>query len=216
MNMTTHLSPQRRRQVLVGLCLIAAPVAQLVGDSYYVIGDFPFAFSLWRWVGHLLFIPALLGLSHYWLRGRADWLGLIGTALVVIGSMGAASLFRIMRLSSVLEVGQNGFPLVAEQAFGRSPGIAASLFLGSLQFPVGLVVLGAGVLRERSLPGFAGILLMACGLLFWLGNAMEIDACLLAGDTLTLSLLGWLGSRLLEGSDHRPPVVEVRAGRISE
>jgi hypothetical protein len=62
-----------------------------------------------------------------------------------------------------------------------------------LCFPVSLVVFGVGFLKYKAFSTMVNIALIISGVLFWLGNAGEIDSLLIIGDGLLLCVFCYMG-----------------------
>lgn len=186
-----------RRRLIAGISLIAAPALLLAADVIRVIGGFDFESSVVAWVSFVLFVLAVLGVTHL-LRNRADYLGLIGGAFCLVGAMAGAGIVTIFRLNAVLTAGGDGnLAPVFESAFNARPALQTSIFMPSVLFPLGFIVLAVGLYRARVSSVWLALLLAFGGLLYPIGRAVGVTAALLGGDVLWLVSLGWLGWQIL-------------------
>jgi hypothetical protein len=74
------------------------------------------------------------------------------------------------------------------------------LFPPGLCFPVSLILFGIGLLKYKLLGAAWGLAFMISGVLFWLGNAMEMDVVLIIGDVWLLGVFCSLGYRIFRDS----------------
>jgi hypothetical protein len=61
-----------------------------------------------------------------------------------------------------------------------------------LCFPVSLVLFGIAFLKYKPMNTFVGLAFILAGILFWFGNALELNPLLIAGDTWLLALFSYL------------------------
>lgn len=189
-----------RRRLIAGFCLIAAPALLLVADVMQINGRFDFEWTVVMWISFVLFVPAVLGIVHL-LRNRADYCGLLGGALVVIGAMAGAGMMTIFRLNAVLKAGgEREFAQLIASAFKANPALPFSIFTPGPLFPLGFIVLAVGLYQARIFSLWMSLVLALGGVLFPVGHAVGVKAALIGGDLLLLGALAWLGWRLLSKS----------------
>jgi hypothetical protein len=173
--------------------MVLAPLLLLLGDAVWMLGGHVATGTLLRWTSYVAFIPAVIGLTY---RLGARGLGLVGGLLCLVGIPGGVSILTLYRLAAVLQPGPSGVPVVIEEALGKNPALPATIFLPGALFPLGLFLCGIALVRlEKSQP-LPGLLLSLGGVLFWVGNALDVLPALLACDVLLLSVFTWLARRL--------------------
>lgn len=167
----------RRREVIAGLCLIAAPIAftaaELIapeadGNSAQMLSGFAqnrtggllaAAFGL---VSTMLFIPAVFGLLTRITARGSRW-GHVAVAAIIYGlvtahaALGGVNLMFYAMTDPTMNRGQM---VRLMDVLTNSPVIAAPLLLGHQVFAVGVVALGVAVLRSRRLPRWTGVALI--------------------------------------------------------
>ena len=185
-----NIHPAKQKAII--LCLILGPLLQLIGDSLWVSGNHPFSWNLWREASYLFFIPVGFLLSKVVERKNVKW-AIAACALFIIGCLGSATMMPLFRLGAFYPVaGHNEFPIIVQSAFDKNA-FAATLFLPGLCLPVSFVLFGILYLKYKLLlPALASSFCVA-GILFWTGNAEEINTVLIAGDAWLLAVFGWFG-----------------------
>jgi hypothetical protein len=88
--------------------------------------------------------------------------------------------------------GANDFPAIVQSVLDKKL-FAVSLFLPGLCFPVSLVLFGFLFLIYRLLPAVLSVAFCIAGILFWIGNAGEVNAILVIGDAWLLLVFCWFG-----------------------
>jgi Domain of unknown function (DUF4386) len=220
------------RRTVAGLALIAAPLLLTITDATFPSGNpgpdpaAQLAFMAQHHDAMLLsgllfllfpipFIPAILGLMHL-LRERGVVLGHIGGAFALLGVLASAAAGAV-RLVPLAMTGPGLDQTAMAALFGqmlRDP-MFAPIFLLTMGFHLGLILLGLGVWRAGIQPRWAGpcIVLALVGYLVLSTVIGEgaLPVGVLAGVLLTVGM-GALGWRLLTASDafweqlERPPV----------
>lgn len=166
--MSVFSDPIRFRKTIAGLALIGAPLAGFVScltDSSEGIGQS--RTSLYAtavadggriWITGLIFmvsailtVPAALGLAHM-LRARGVVLGNLGAACLVIGAFGHMG-YAVWQLM-LSRVSGPGAPALTAY-LDRTSALAVVLVPLMVLVDVGLVLLAAGLLRARAVPGRA-------------------------------------------------------------
>jgi hypothetical protein len=85
----------------------------------------------------------------------------------------------------------NEFPTVVQSVLDKGA-YAPTLFFPGLCFPVSLVLFGIAFLKHRVLPRPFGVFFVLAGILFWFGNAMEINPLMVFSDIWLLLLFSGL------------------------
>ena len=168
------------RQALVA-CLLLAPLFQLIGDSLWISHRYNYAWSLWREASYIFFVPVGFLLAKLLEPKSPKW-AVLTCALYVIGCFGSATMMPLFRLGAFYPIiGHNEFPAVVQSVLGKN-GFGFTLFLPGLCFPISLLAFGLGFLKHKVLPATLSLAFLAAGIFFFLGNAIEIDPVLIAGD----------------------------------
>jgi hypothetical protein len=176
-------------------CLFIGPLFQLVGDALWLTGNYNYSWNIWREASYIFFIPAGFLLAKILEKKSFTW-AMIACALFVIGCIGSATMMPLFRLGGFYPIqGQYQFPVIVQSVLDKKL-FAVTLFPAGLCFPVSFIVFGAGYLKHKLINIPFGLVMMLCGILFFLGNAGEMEALLLAGDTLILFTLVYFGYHL--------------------
>jgi hypothetical protein len=185
------------RRRIGGISLIAAPLLLLLADVLQIFSGFDFAWTTIDWIAFVLFIPAALALAHL-ARPEASFLGLIGAACVVIGSMAAAQIFAFFRIRGVLLHGVPGLPGdTLQRIFKADPRLFLTVFPLGIFLSAGLILLGLSLLRTGRFGVGAPLLLALGGLIFPFGHAAGVAVGLLIGDLLLVFGMASLARRIL-------------------
>jgi hypothetical protein len=202
---TTH---PLKKQVLLA-CLFLGPLLQLIGDALWLTRDYNYSWNIWREMSYIFFVPVGFLLAKLLEKKSFTW-AMIACALFVIGCFGAATMMPLFRLGGFYLIeGHNEFPAVVQSVLSEK-GFAVTLFPLGLCFPVSLVVFGIGFLKHKVLSTFLAVVLILCGVLFWLGNAGEIDPLLITGDVLQLVTLCYTGYVIYNDRQPHSTVLQVQ------
>lgn len=167
--MSVLSDPIRFRKTAAGLALIGAPAAGFVScltDSTESLGDkgaslYPVvtAHSGAIWTTGLIFmvsailtVPAALGLAHLVPR-RGAALAQLGATFMIIGAFGHMGLATWQLMIS--RAAGTGAPAAISTYLGRTAALNPVLLPLLVLIDVGLVLLAAGLLRARAVPGWA-------------------------------------------------------------
>jgi hypothetical protein len=168
-------------------CLLLAPLLQLVGDSLWVSQSFPFSWSLWREASFIFFIPIGFLLARLVAPKSATW-AVIASAFYFVGCIGVSTMMPLFRLGAYYPMEKaNEFPTIVQSVFDKGA-YAPTLFFPGLCFPVSLVLFGIAFVKHRVLPRAFAISFILAGILFWFGNAMEINPLMITSDVWLLLL----------------------------
>jgi hypothetical protein len=175
-----------KRNILF-ICLLVAPLLQLLGDSLWINGHFKYSWSIYREASYIFFIPVGLLLAKVLEPKTTHW-AIATCALFIVGCFGSATMMPLFRLGAFYPIhGHNEFPSIVQDV-QRNKAFALTLFPPGLCFPVSLLLFGIAFIKYRSFHFSVGIAFIIAGILFWLGNAMEINAVLVLGDAWLLAL----------------------------
>ena len=153
-------------------------------------------------MSYIFFTPVGFYLLAKMLEKKSFIWAMIACALFVIGCFGVATMMPLFRLGAFYPIEEHyDFPNVVQSVLDQK-GFAVTLFPLGLCFPVSLVVFGIGFLKHNLLNKLLDIALTICGVLFWLGNAGEIELAQIIGDVLLLVTLCYTGYIIY--NDHQP------------
>ena len=162
-------------------CLLLAPLLQLIGDCLWISQAYPFSWSLWREASFIFFIPAGFVLARLLAAKSPTW-AVIASGFYFVGCIGVATMMPLFRLGAFYPVQHsNEFPTVVQSVLDKGA-YAPTLFFPGLCFPVSLILFGIGFLKHRVLPRPFAVSFIIAGILFWFGNALEINPLMVAND----------------------------------
>jgi hypothetical protein len=121
--------------------------------------------------------------------------GMVAMWLCLMGIGGGIAIVALYRIGAGAEVGQSGLPLFVEQAFSASPGLGISIFIPGILFPLGHIVFSLAFWRGQSQQRLLSILFLTIGMLFFMGNALEIKTALFLSDALMIIVYTWMAKR---------------------
>ena len=204
------------RRIVTGVCMIAAPLAMLVGGIIHPEDESEAADQLGvvagaldRWysshlivfLAFLVLVPALLGLAHLLHRARPMH-AFVGGGLAVVGLVAVGGI-----------VGAEGFGgyLVSESADAASAtavweGLIDSsrmmpLYVTSLLFNVGVLVMGYALLKSRVVAAWSATAVMLGALLMGVGFPTGTRLAILAGMVAFLAGMASIGYVVLTETD---------------
>jgi hypothetical protein len=180
-----------KRNVLLA-CLIIAPLFHLIGDSLWLTKNFTYSWNIWREASYVFFIPAGFLLAKQLEQKNWNW-AVAACALYIIGCFGSATMMPLFRLGAFYPTnGHYEFPAIVQSVLDKKT-FAVTLFIPGLCLPVSLIVFGIGFLKHQLLNRFLGIAFIIAGILFWFGNAGELEFVLIVGDAWLLFLFVYFG-----------------------
>lgn len=168
----------------IQVAMIAAPITQLIADALWFGNDMVLVGTILRQISYLLFIPAVLGIG---LLSSSRSIGMIAMWLCWLGIAGGIAIVTMFRLGLGSGMGESGIPVIAEQAFAYHPAVGISIFIPGILFPLGHVLFGFAFLKRDTHKYLVSLLFLVPGVLFWMGNALEIKAALYAADILMIA-----------------------------
>ena len=120
----------------------------------------------------------------------------------------------LFRLGAVYpREGNNAFPVVVNSVLDKNS-FAVTLYPPGLCFPVSLVAFGIGFLKYKVFSTSVNTAFIPSGILFWLGNAGEIDSLLIIGDGLLLCIFCFIGY-LMSGRNNIYSYMRQPMGRLN-
>jgi hypothetical protein len=206
------------RRLVAGICLIAAPVALLVGALVHpqgkdaatahlaVVADNPdryYAAHAIILAGLALFLPAILGLMHL-LRQRATAFSHVGGGLAMIGLFGATAVVGVDGIA----VSQMGQPQASAEEMAalldrikESAGFRAIAVVGGVAFTLGMLLLAYGLWRARAVQPWMAGGTAAAAIAVFIGQVTDNRVIFAIAFAIYLVGLGPLGWRILTESD---------------
>ncbi|WP_158453810.1 hypothetical protein [Pontibacter korlensis] len=192
------ISNSTKRNVLL-VCLIIAPLFQLIGDALWVTKEYAFSWSVWREASYVFFVPVGILLAKMVEQRSTGW-AITCCAFFITGCFGTATMMPLFRLGAFYPTnGGNEFPAIVQSVLGEGF-FALTIYPPGLCFPVSLVLFGIAFLKYRLLNTFFGMALILSGLFFWFGNAVGLNLLLLAGDSWLLLTLAYLAFTIYSDS----------------
>lgn len=184
----------KSKGLVLMICLFAGPFLQVLGDVLWSSRHYSYSWSIWREASYIFFVPAGFLLAKM-IERKNFWWAVACSALFVTGCFGAAAMMPLFRLGAFYPShGHYDFPTIVSSVLDKRL-FAVTLYPPGLCFPVSLVLFGVAFLKFKLLRAFIGIALILSGVLFWLGNAGEMESMLIIGDAfllLTLCQIGYL------------------------
>ncbi|HEX7242824.1 MAG TPA: hypothetical protein VF263_21225, partial [Longimicrobiaceae bacterium] len=149
------------------LCLVAAPLLLTVADALQLADPGTVPWTIFLWVAFVAFIPAIFTVAAL-LHGRAPRWALLAGAAATTGAVAGAGIAVLSRVRAFLAspAVDRAVGLPAREAIERSSLIALTTLVPGILFPLGTMLLAAGLAWTRSVPRGAAALLGLGGLLF--------------------------------------------------
>ena len=158
--------------------MIAAPLLGFIASLLWLSESDNNIWPNIYWVSYVLFIPVSFMLGQM-LKSTAPRFAYFTTVLSIVGSVSCAGHMLLLRFNAVLpHHGKRNFADVFMNAMDTGV-IALLTYIPALLFPVSFVMFGIALLRAKRFNKIVGLLLIAFGVLFWMGNAGESDPALL-------------------------------------
>jgi hypothetical protein len=187
------------RKMVAGFCMVFAPICLLIG--FIIDPDASYAFLF---VGAILMVPAALGLMHM-LREREVAFGHVGGGLSLVGLMGMAGLIG-------MDVG--GTTDLVDRV-DHLTGVGNWMFVATMGFGLGMVMLGMGAFRAHAVPSWAAACPMIGGLAFDVALLAGSGGIAIAASAAMLAGIGTTGFMVWRESDEaweHTPALGGRAG----
>ena len=209
--------PHHFRKVVAGFCMMAAPLVLLVGMVIHperktdeaaqlaVAADNPdawFASHMIVLAALVLAVPAVLGLMHMLREREVAW-GHIGGGLAVLGLMALTALITIDGLVvwQMAIAGESPAMTALYQSFTDTAGIFIPVFLLSLAFALGLVVLAMGLYRARAVHAWMAFSAALGAVCLAIAGPGASDLLAIVGAALLFVGLGSIGRMVAAESD---------------
>lgn len=174
------------------ICAVLAPLILLIGDTIAVMNFASISWTLLLWLSFVCFIPALAALTIA-VQRRTPALGLIGGIVVLIGTMAGAGMQAYFRTGILLQ--QNGHESAVEFLRTQSTMLLTTQVPG-IAFPLGLLILAAGIWRSRIAPAWLAATLALGAVLFPIGHAVRVSWALIGGDVVLLVAFAFIAQRI--------------------
>lgn len=183
-----------------GMVLAAAGVLLAVGAVMHPDESLEGAMAMPNWgPAHMLLflslIFAVLGFTGLYSRlSHSGWLGLGGYVLTIAGSLVFAGItfFEAWIAPAVVGLGAEGEALLAMDGPVFSGSLGTVFMVASVAFALGYLLLGIAVWQDGRLPKWAGIVLLAGGVLMpW---SPPLPAIVFTGGAVLIGIAAaWLG-----------------------
>ncbi len=155
----------------------------------------------------VLMVAGVFGITQI-LRARADWLGLLGGASVLIGQIAGVRIGVLVQLMALSESGVTDIPANLNVLLLQSaPSVWSSIFQVGIFFPLGLIMLGIALIWARPVSWLFGLLLIIGGVLFPVGRALGMDLAVIACNIILAAAFGLIGWQILT----RPEIWEKKS-----
>jgi hypothetical protein len=182
----------------VTFSMMAAPFVQLLADILWFGNGMVLTGTVFRQISYVLFIPAVLGAAYL---APSKITSIVATCLCLLGIGGGIAIVALYRIGAGSEIGHTGLPLFVEQAFAANPGIGVSIFIPGILFPLGHLVFSLAFLKGESMQRLLSILFFATGVLFFMGNALEIKVALFIADLLMIIVYAWMAQKNIKQTE---------------
>lgn len=229
--MFTFSDPHHFRKTIAGMCMMAAPLFLLVGmvihperktdeaEQLAVV-----AANLDEWfVSHLLVlfsivlvVPAILGLMHMLREREVAW-GHVGGGLAMIGVLALIGVVSIdgLVLWQMAATGETATMTALYTSFTDTAGIFIPLYLLSLAFAVGVLILAMGLYRARAVQWWMPAFFAIGAVVLAIAGPTASGLLAIVGSAFLLVGLGSVGRMVLAESDedwmHTPERPDFRA-----
>jgi hypothetical protein len=175
----------------ITFAMLTAPIVQLIADILWFGNGVILIGTVFRQISYTLFIPAVLGAANL---APSKTVGAIAMWLCLFGIGGGIAIVALYRIGSAADVSHSGLPHFVEEAFTKNPAIGLSIFIPGILFPLGHVVFSIAFLKG-SRPHLLSIIFLASGILFFMGNALEITVALFTSDLLMTIVYSWMAKK---------------------
>ncbi|MEX2195898.1 MAG: hypothetical protein WD844_11480 [Thermoleophilaceae bacterium] len=223
--------PHHFRKVVAGFCMVAAPLLLLVGMVVHpdrktdeaaqlavVAGNLDawFASHMFVLAALVVAVPAVLGLMHM-LREREVALGHMGGGLAMLGLMALTALVAIDGLVvwQMAIAGESPVMTALYQSFTDTAGIFIPVFVLSLAFAMGMVVLAMGLYRARAVQSWMAAFAAFGAVCLAIAGPAASDVLAVVGGAFLFVGLGSIGRMVAAESDedwmHTPERGDFRA-----
>lgn len=188
-----HTSSGQRRRVIVGVCLIVGPALVILAD---LLKTRRLTYLTIMWVATIFLLVGAFGVAHL-LRAKADWFGLIGAGCCLVGLIAYSGAMSIYRFSTIFYRGVEGVaPNAMELALKVEPRLGTLTYLPGFLWPLGLLILSIGLIRDGRFGVMVGCILGLGAILFPIGRQGRVQLAVIPGDLLIFAALAWIGFQL--------------------
>ena len=223
--------PHHFRKVVAGFCMMAAPLLLLVGMVIHperrtdeaaqlaVVADNLdawFASHMIVLAALVLAVPAVLGLMHMLREREVAW-GHIGGGLAMLGLMALTALVAIEGLVvwQMATAGDSPVMTALFESFTDTAGIFIPVFVLSLAFALGMVMLAMGLYRARAVHAWMAFSAAIGAVCLAIAGPAASDLLAIVGAAVLFVGLGSIGRLVATESDedwmHTPERGDFRA-----
>ena len=196
---------------IAAVCAILAPAVMLIADLFLVTTEMMFEWTIILWLGFVLFVPAIIGLTFV-LFNNGSRLALVGGISAFFGAMAGASMQALFRTHAVLI--ESGAHQTVEMLRGTFKLVAATQMIG-LTFPIGLIILAVCIYRSRNFNSFIPFVLAFGALLFPVGRIGGFAEAILGSGLLLTIAFGLIGWRILSLTKDRESALEPKFAEVN-
>jgi hypothetical protein len=212
-------------KLVAGVCMLVAPLLLLVSTlvqpeletgeaaQLAVIADHPdrwFIGGAFALAALAAAVPAVMGLMHM-LRERRTILGHVGGGLALLGILAFTGAVAINLVAwQMAQPGLDRAPMVALlDNVHEATGIWIPFYLATFAFPLGLILLAAGLVAARAVTPVMAVLTAAGGILVAIGYPLASELLTIAGAACLALGVGSTGVLVVREPDadweHTPP-----------
>ena len=194
---TQRLLPQEPAlsHKLWAICLILAPLLMFISSFFWVNGEYDVTGGTLLVFASVFWIPALMflfGLLKEKMPNYAAW----GLLIAIVGFCTGINFGFVGIVSTIFDISHQTYL----EGFGKYPVSSGLLlfWLGPLA-PLSLLVLAIVLIRTKTIPAWAGILLALGAIAFPLSRIPRIPSLAHVADALMLIPMAYLGIKFLTG-----------------
>lgn len=176
---------------IAAICAFIAPVLIAGIDSFVLITNARFAWTIGMYLAFVFFVPAVIGFT-YMLVSEGSRVAIFGGALAFWGAMAGASMQAMFRTHAVME--EQGMHAAVEQLRSTLKLVLSTQSIG-LGWPLGLILLAVSYYTLRRtilLP----LLLAAAAVLFPIGRIAGSEFAVIASGALFVPVFWMIGKQL--------------------
>ncbi|HEX8246745.1 MAG TPA: hypothetical protein VF599_01065 [Pyrinomonadaceae bacterium] len=178
---------------IAAVCAILAPLTLLAGDLVLIIGERRFEWTIVLWLAFVLFVPAIIGLTHV-AFGRGNKLALVGGALAFFGAMAGASMQILFRVYAVLDEAGDA---QASELLQKTMKLIATTQMIGIFFPIGLILLSISIYKNRIFNRLTPLLLAAGAILFPIGRIGGLAIAVIGSGLVLIAAFGLIGWQII-------------------
>ncbi len=188
-----HLADNRMLKI-AGIAAFIGPVLVLGSDLVHIFAGYAFAWTIGLFLGMLLFIPPIIGLTYVTAKSGSR-LALVAGGFAFFGLVAGAGMQALFRVHAVLE--EQGRMDVVTQLRQTFKLIAATQMIG-LTWPIGLLLFALVSRKAWSGNYLIPSLFVVGAISFPVGRVLLLDWAVIVSGIVFLILFPLIGKRLFE------------------